>query len=87
MGTDLGGGENMSYYIITAMWDEAAGVFVAQSDDIPGLVTEAETFEKLVERVLQIAPELLALNKVPPRDHGRQIKVVATRSAMMAAAA
>jgi predicted RNase H-like HicB family nuclease len=33
--------------IVKAAWDPEAKVFVAESDDVPGLVTEAETIEAL----------------------------------------
>lgn len=49
-------------YNVTVIWDEEAKVFVATSDDIPGLVTEAKTFQKIVERVSLIAPELIEDN-------------------------
>ena len=47
---------------IDFLWDEEAGVYVATSDDVPGLVTEAKTFEELRARVQAIIPELLAEN-------------------------
>jgi predicted RNase H-like HicB family nuclease len=47
---------------IAAEWDEEAGVFVAQSADLPGLVTEAATAELLVEKLRVMIPELFALN-------------------------
>ena len=51
---------------VDVIWDEEAKVFVATSDDdnIPGLATEAKTFEELMERVQEITPELLALNNM-----------------------
>jgi len=49
-------------FIVHAMRDEEAGVWVATSEDIPGLVTEAETYDRLIERVLAVAPELLRDN-------------------------
>ncbi|WP_082554942.1 DUF1902 domain-containing protein [Devosia sp. Root635] len=45
-----------------AQWDNEAGVWVATSDDIPGLVTEAASLDELLERVLAVAPELLEDN-------------------------
>jgi hypothetical protein len=33
---------------IRAEWDESAKVWVASSDDVPGLATEEETLEGLV---------------------------------------
>ncbi len=49
---------------ITAEWDAEAGVWVATSNDVPGLVTEAETMEMLLARLRIMIPELLALNGV-----------------------
>lgn len=45
--------------VVTAQWDDEAGCWVATSEDIPGLVTEAITLDDLVERVLAVTPELL----------------------------
>lgn len=42
--------------------DEAAGVWVAQSDRVPGLVTEAETVAQLAAKLERLVPELLELN-------------------------
>ena len=47
---------------VRAEWDAEAGVWVAESDDVPGLVTEAETIERLIERLQVLVPELLELN-------------------------
>ena len=46
-------------YIVTAFWDDEAKVWVATSDDVPGLATEARTLDALIERVNAVAPELL----------------------------
>jgi len=51
-------------YRIHAGWDPEAGVWVAESDDVPGLATEAETIEKLAERLRILIPELLEANHV-----------------------
>ena len=45
--------------LVTAQWDDEAGMWVATSDDIPGLTTEADTLDKLLARVLAVAPELM----------------------------
>jgi predicted RNase H-like HicB family nuclease len=45
--------------LVTALWDSEASVWVATSDDIPGLVTEAQTLDRLLQRVVDVAPELL----------------------------
>lgn len=49
-------------YYVHAVWDEKAEVWVASSDDVPGLATEADTAEALVEKLKILIPELLALN-------------------------
>jgi predicted RNase H-like HicB family nuclease len=56
-------------YLVTAQWDDMAGVWVATSQDIPGLVTEAVTLDDLLKRVVAVAPQLLADNGVA--DVGR----------------
>lgn len=48
--------------IVKATWDDEAKVWVAESDDVQGLATEAETLELLKDRVLAMLPELLELN-------------------------
>lgn len=52
-------------FLVTAQWDDEAGVWVATSDDIVGLVTEAVTLDELFQRVIAVAPELLNDNGVP----------------------
>jgi predicted RNase H-like HicB family nuclease len=52
----------MKKFLVIAQWDGEAGVWVATSDDIPGLVTEAKSLDELLERVLAVAPELLEDN-------------------------
>jgi hypothetical protein len=47
---------------IHAEWDEDAAVWVATSEDVPGLVTEAANMALLVERLKKIIPELMELN-------------------------
>jgi predicted RNase H-like HicB family nuclease len=49
-------------YEVDAHWDSEAGVWVAESDDIPGLVAEAESMNALVEKVRVLVPELFELN-------------------------
>ena len=49
---------------IRFLWDEEAAVWIATSDDVPGLVLESGSFDALVERVKLAVPELLKLNGV-----------------------
>jgi predicted RNase H-like HicB family nuclease len=47
---------------VRAEWDEEASVWVATSDDVPGLATEGDTLEGLVEKLKTMIPELLDAN-------------------------
>ncbi|MEX0372801.1 DUF1902 domain-containing protein [Spiribacter roseus] len=51
-------------YIVRSMWDDDAGVWVATSDDVPGLVAEAESLDALYEKLEVLVPELLDVNGV-----------------------
>jgi len=48
--------------MVKMIWSEESGTWYAESDDIPGLVLGADTFDALVERVCLIAPEMLECN-------------------------
>ncbi len=52
-------------YLIDLIWDAEAAVWVATSEDIPGLVLESGSFDALLERIRYAVPELLELNKRP----------------------
>ncbi|HSG40602.1 MAG TPA: DUF1902 domain-containing protein [Thermoanaerobaculia bacterium] len=49
---------------VRADWDPEAGVWVATSSDVPGLVTEAATLEVLTEKLRILIPELLEANQL-----------------------
>jgi predicted RNase H-like HicB family nuclease len=49
-------------YNVHAEWDPEAGVWVATSEDVPGLATEAETLEALADKLRIMIPELLEAN-------------------------
>lgn len=48
--------------VVTAFWDDEASVWVASSDDVKGLATEAETVELLDQKLKVMIPELLHAN-------------------------
>lgn len=52
----------MNIYVVRAFWDGEAGVWVAESDDVPGLVAEALTPGELEAKLKVLVPELLELN-------------------------
>lgn len=49
-------------YHVQARWDGEGGVWVAESDDVPGLVAEAESPNALASKLRVLIPELLELN-------------------------
>ncbi|MCI8693379.1 MAG: DUF1902 domain-containing protein [Lachnospiraceae bacterium] len=49
-------------YVINFTWDDESGVWIATSNDIPGLVLESGSFDALLERTRFAVPELLELN-------------------------
>ena len=57
-------------YIVNIIWDDETSVWIATSEDIPGLVLEACSFDALLERICFAVPELLELNhsKSSPLD-------------------
>ena len=54
-------------FFIRAEWDEDAAVWVASSDDVPGLATEEATLEGLIRKLKVMIPELLEANGVNVR--------------------
>ena len=53
----------MSRWItIDARWDAEASVWIATSNDVPGLVVEADTWPTMIEEVRLVLPDLLELS-------------------------
>lgn len=52
------------HLIVNAVWDDEARVWVATSDDVPGLATEADDMDSLVEKLKLMIPDLLDANGV-----------------------
>src|ERR1017187_1222678 len=48
-------------YEVRAQWDSEAGVWLAESEDVPGLVAEAESPNLLAQKLKVLIPELLEL--------------------------
>ena len=58
----------MMSYRINFVWDDEAAVWVATSQDVPGLVLESGSFDALLERVRYAVPELIELNGEKPTN-------------------
>ena len=63
---------------IRAQWDAESGVWWCSNDELP-LTTEAPTFEELVSRVLEIAPEIAAENGLAAPGDEIELHVFAER--------
>lgn len=59
-------------YRINFQWDDEAAVWIATSQDVPGLVLESGSFDALLERVKYAVPELIDLNGDKP-EHQKMI--------------
>jgi predicted RNase H-like HicB family nuclease len=66
--------------IVSATWDAEAKVWVAESDQVPGLATGADTLEELVEKLKVAIPELLTENGVPFEPDNLPFTIEAQRS-------
>ncbi len=53
---------NSKPFFVRAEWDPEAQVWVATSDDVPGLATEEGSTEGLIEKLKVMIPELLEAN-------------------------
>lgn len=49
-------------YNVKLTWDNEASVWVATSDDVPGLVLESNSYDALIEKVKVAIPELLDIS-------------------------
>lgn len=64
---------------IRAEWDPEARVWVATSEDVPGLATEAETIEQLESKLQVMIPELLEPRGLLPAGESFSIELLARR--------
>ena len=62
----------MRALIVEAEWDAEAKVWVATSEDVPGLATEADTIDALRSKLEIMIPELLAANGALPEGVPKQ---------------
>jgi len=55
-------------FTVKADWDPEAKVWYVAESDVPGLATEADTIDQLVQKLRVMVPEMLELNGLVPRD-------------------
>jgi len=69
----------MNRYVIQALWDDEAKIWVAESDDVPGLATGAPTLDELISKLIVMIPELLELNRPYADARAPRFEVRATK--------
>jgi hypothetical protein len=62
----------------SAHWDHEAGVWWCSNDELP-VATEAPTFDELVARIMEIAPEMAEVNGLVPPGEQIEIRITAER--------
>lgn len=63
-------------YHIKAIWDDEARVWVAESEEVPGLVAEAASLDGLKAKLDVLIPELLAANgRIPAGQKSVEIPI------------
>jgi hypothetical protein len=62
--------------IVQARWDGEAGVWIATSPDVSGLVVEADTWPAMIEEVRIVLPELLEVSGAPAGKEWRAIALL-----------
>ncbi len=63
-----GKSHNAHEYEVHTFFDDEAKVWVAESGDVPGLVTEAGSIDELISKLRVLIPELLEENGRHPGD-------------------
>ncbi len=66
-------------FTINASWDDQAKVWIATSEDVPGLCCEDKSLEGLIEVVTGLVPELLAANGIVTDARDIPLNVLAQR--------
>jgi hypothetical protein len=61
------GDTGMNEYTVLLTWDDEAYVWLASSEDVPGLALEAGSLDVLMERVKFAVPDLLGLKNADVR--------------------
>lgn len=65
---------------VHAIWDPEAEVWSAEAENLPGLATEADTPEALMEKLRVMVPELLSYSPDLAAKLGPEIHLVLERS-------
>lgn len=67
----------MNSIVVKAEWDPDAAVWVATSEDVPGLVAEASSMEKLRPKVLAMIEDLIEISRLDFKPGEIPVHIVA----------
>jgi Domain of unknown function (DUF1902) len=70
----------MTLFIVQAVWDPLASVWVAESDDVPGLAAEANSLEALRPKLMAMVSDLVEENNMEISGSEIAIHVIAHSS-------
>jgi predicted RNase H-like HicB family nuclease len=73
----------MNSITVNAEWDPEALVWVATSDDVPGLVAEATSIEKLRPKLLAMISDLIELNGIDTELKEIPVHIIAQATVSM----
>jgi predicted RNase H-like HicB family nuclease len=73
----------MSLYVVKASFDADADVWFVEHSDVPGLATEAATFEELCRKIEIMAAELLEANGLETGSAEVAIEIIAHTTAKL----
>jgi len=73
----------MKVFDVIAEWDTEASVWVAHSDDFPGLVAEDSDWDSLKNKLSSLAAELVALNSIELDADGGQLRLTVANNAII----
>jgi hypothetical protein len=73
----------MSLYVVKAGFDADADVWFVEHTDVPGLATEAASFETLCEKIKVMAAELLEANGLESGSTEVPIEIIAHTTAKL----
>ncbi|MES1241017.1 MAG: DUF1902 domain-containing protein [Acidobacteriota bacterium] len=65
---------------VQASWDPETSVWVATSEDVPGLSTEATSLEALTEKLRVMGPELLKANQLLSDDREIALRLTSIKA-------
>ena len=66
------------------MWDDETRVWVATSEDVVGLATEADTLEILHDKLVVMISELIEMNDLAFDADQVSVSIIAERTAVIA---